>query len=90
MDWTINFQLTAKRELANLAHHNRQRIVRYFRDRVRPDDNPYRLAKALDGPKGRLARFYIGDYQAICLIREDRREILVLSVGPGGPVFRVQ
>ena len=90
MDWTIKFQLSAKRELADLAHHNRQRIVRYFRDRVRPADDPYRLSKPVDGPKGCLARFRIGEYQVLCLIREDSHEILVLSIGPGGPVTHVQ
>lgn len=88
MAWTVEFQLTARRQLSKLDRSTEVRIVDYFRYRIATAENPRRLGKALKGDKGELWRYRIGDYRAICRIEDERLVVLVLEIGHRKEIYR--
>ncbi len=88
MAWTVEFLLSAQRQIEKLDRPTQQRIAAYFRERVSKADNPRQFAKMLRGEKGGLWRFRIGDYRAICKIEEESLTILVLDVGHRREIYR--
>ncbi len=88
MAWTVEFQLTAQKQIRELDPPIQQRILGYFRTRVLTAENPRQLGKALTGDKVGLWRYRIGDYRAICNIEDDRLIVVVLAVGHRRDVYR--
>jgi mRNA interferase RelE/StbE len=86
--WTVEFQLTAQKQIRELDPPIQQRILSYFRTRVLTAENPRQLGKALTGDKVGLWRYRIGDYRAICNIEDDRLIVVVLAVGHRRHVYR--
>jgi len=66
--WTVEFLLTAQQQIKKFDPTTQQRITSYFRNRIMSAEDPRRLGKMLQGDKGGLWRFRIGDYRAICKI----------------------
>ena len=88
MAWTVEFQLTAQKQIRKLDRQTQARILGYFRNRVLGAEHPRKLGKALTGDQGELWRYRIGDYRAICKIEDERLVILVLTVGHRREVYR--
>jgi mRNA interferase RelE/StbE len=86
--WTVEFQLTAQKQIRELDRSIQQRILSYFRKRVLTAENPRKLGKPLTGDKGGLWRYRIGDYRAICKIEDERLIVLVLNVGHRREIYR--
>jgi mRNA interferase RelE/StbE len=84
----VEFQISAKKELAKLDRTIQTRIINFLRARIATNDNPRRLGKALKGDKGELWRYRIGDYRAICRIEDTRLVVLVLEVGHRRQIYR--
>jgi mRNA interferase RelE/StbE len=59
-----------------------------LRDRLQPAENPRQLGKPLQGDKGGLWRYRVGDYRLICEIQDERITVLVLRVGHRKDVYR--
>lgn len=85
--WTVEFQLTAQKQIRKLDRQTRARILSYFRERVLAAEHPRRLGKPLTGDQGELWRYRIGDYRAICKIEDERWAILVLAVAHRREVY---
>jgi mRNA interferase RelE/StbE len=85
--WTVEFQRSAAKQLRELDRPIQQRILTYFRSRVLASVDPRKLGKALTGDKGRLWRYRIGDYRAICKLEDDRLVVLVLELGHRRKVY---
>ena len=88
MAWTIEFQLTAQKQIRQLDRPLQQRILSYFRTRVLAVEDSRQVGKALTGDKGGLWRYRIGDYRAICKIEDDRLVVLVVAIGHRRDVYR--
>ena len=88
MAWSVEFLLSAKRQIKELDRATQQRITSYFHDRVLKAGDPRQFAKMLRGEKDGLWRFRIGDYRAICKIEEERMLVLVLDVGHRREIYR--
>ncbi len=88
MAWSVEFLISAQRQIEKLDRSVQQRITSYFHERVLKAEDPRRLAKMLQGPKGGLWRFRIGDYRAICKIEDERLVVLVLDVGHRREIYR--
>lgn len=88
MAWTVEFQLTAQKQIRDLDRPIQKRIFSYFRTRVLVAEDPRRLGKSLTGDKGGLWRYRIGDYRAICKLEDDRLVVLVLAVGHRRDIYR--
>lgn len=86
--WTVEFQLTAQKQIKKLDRATQARILGYFRNRVLAAEHPCKLGKPLHGDKGDLWRYRIGDYRAICKIEDQRLVVLVLVVGHRREIYR--
>jgi mRNA interferase RelE/StbE len=85
--WTVEFQLTAQKQIRKLDRAMQKRLVGYFRERVLTLEDPIKLGKPLKGDKGDLWRYRIGDYRAICKIESEQLIVLVLEVGHRREVY---
>ena len=88
MAWAVKFTDIAAGRLHKLDRQAATRILRFFRTRVVACDDPLPLAKALHGDKKGLWRFRIGDYRAICDVRQEERTVLVLEIAHRREVYR--
>ena len=71
MAWTVEFLLSAQKQIAKRDRTTQQRITSYFRNRVLGANDPRQFGKLLRGDKGGLWRYRIGDYRAICKIEDE-------------------
>ncbi|WP_158822990.1 type II toxin-antitoxin system RelE/ParE family toxin [Granulicella sp. S156] len=86
--WRVEYSDLAEKDLLRLNKPERERILKFFRERVSNHPTPKSLAETLAGPLRGLWRFRIGDYRAICDIQEGKLVVLVLEVGHRGDVYR--
>jgi len=86
--WTVEFLLSAQRQIATLDRSTQQRITSYFHNRVLAAKDPREYGKMLRGEKGGLWRYRVGDYRAICKIEEERLVVLVLEIGHRREIYR--
>lgn len=86
--WRVEYADIAGADLLRLNKPERERILKYFRERVSSHPEPKRLAETLTGSLRGLWRFRIGDYRAICDIQEGKLVVLVLKIGHRGDVYR--
>ena len=88
MAWRIEFLPQAARELGRIDKADRQRILRFLRDRLAPREDPRSLGEALRGPDlGKYWKYRLGPYRIICDIRDDRVLILVVRIGHRREVY---
>jgi len=86
--WSVEFQRSAAKQLRKLDRAVQQRILEYFRNRVLAAEDPRLVGKALTGDKGGLWRYRIGDYRAICKLKDECLVVLVLELGHRREVYR--
>lgn len=81
MDWRVRFSKRAEKQLDKLDNQIRKQIFLYFESRVAAEPDPRRLGKALSGEFRGYWRYRIGDYRAICELRDHELIVLVLAIG---------
>jgi mRNA interferase RelE/StbE len=86
--WTIEIARTAEKQIKKLDRQAQQSIVRFLRDRLQPSANPRQWGKPLQGDKGGLWSYRVGDYRLICAIQDERITVLVLRIGHRKNVYR--
>lgn len=86
--WLVEYSDIAEAGILALDKPIRQRILKFFRERILEHPDPKLLAEALRGTLRGLYRYRIGDYRAICDIQEDRLVVLVLEVGHREEIYR--
>jgi mRNA interferase RelE/StbE len=86
--WKVSFEPRALTELEKLDRQAQKRIVRYFQGRIAGREDPRRFGKALQGDKGDLWRYRIGDYRAVCEIQDDGSIVFVLRVAHRKDIYR--
>jgi len=86
--WTIEISRTAEKQIKKLDKVTQGMIVRFLRDRLRPAENPRQFGKPLQGAKGGLWRYRIGDYALICDLQDEKITVLVLRVGHRKDIYR--
>ncbi len=91
MKWTIEYSLSAQRQIKKLSKPIADRIWRYLTEVVAVADDPRSLSQAepLHGGDYRgLYRFRIAkDYRIICDIRDQQIKILVIKIGHRRQVY---
>jgi len=80
--WQIEVNEVAERSLSRLDKPVRERIYRFFRERVEVSSDPTDLAERLTGEFRGLWRFRVGDYRVICDIQKEVRIVAVLGWSP--------
>ncbi len=86
--WKIEITRSAEKQIKKLGRAAQAAILRFLRERLLSAENPRQLGKPLQGEKGGLWRYRIGDYRLICDIQDEKITILVLRVGHRKDVYR--
>lgn len=89
MEWTIELDSSAKKELDKLDPQHAKRILRFLFERVSHLDDPRSIGEALKGSRfGSLWKYRVGEYRIICSIEDNVAKILVIKVGNRREVYR--
>ncbi len=89
MAWTIEFDESAKKDLAKLDRQVSKRITVFLRERVLSLDNPRMLGAALTGSRlGEFWKYRVGDYRILCRVEDDVLRVFVVKVGNRREVYR--
>jgi mRNA interferase RelE/StbE len=87
--WAIEYDASARKDLAGLDRQIARRIVTFMGERVAKLDNPRSIGEALAGPElGRYWRYRVGDYRIVCDIQDKKVVVLVLRVAHRREVYR--
>ena len=81
MAWTVDYTISAKKQLLQLDKQHARRIVEFMDERVAGLGNPREQGKALTGPLENFWRYRVGDYRIVCDIQDGKLIVLVVKVG---------
>ena len=89
MAWQIEFDESAKKELAKLDRQVARRLIDFLKNRVLNLRDPRSVGQALRGSTlGEFWKYRVGDFRIIASIQDDRMIVLVLRVGNRGDIYR--
>ena len=88
MAWRIEFEESAKKELARMDRQAARRIVQFLRERIAPAEDPRYSGKPLKGSLAGLWRYRIGDYRVVARIEDGRLLVLVVKISHRREVYR--
>ena len=86
--WTVDFDAGVDKELERLAPRDRQRILRFLRERVARLENPRDIGEALAGSLSGYWKYRVGDCRVIAKIEDRQVTILVVRIGHRREVYR--
>ena len=86
--WQVAVDPAAARDLRKLANRDRQRVMRFLRERVATDEDPRRMGHALAGIFAGLWSYRVGDLRLIASIRDHVVTVQVLRVGNRREIYR--
>ena len=88
MDWQIEFDESAKKELAKLDRQVARRLIDFLKDRVLPLRDPRSVGQPLKGSTlGEFWKYRVGDFRIIASIQDERMTVLVLRVGKRSDIY---
>ena len=89
MAWQIEFDESAKKELAKLDRQVARRLIDFLKNRVLNQRDPRSVGQALRGSTlGEFWKYRVGDFRIIASIQDDRMIVLVLRVGNRNDIYR--
>ena len=89
MAWQIEFDESAKKELAKLDRQVARRLIDFLKNRVQDRRDPRSVGQALRGSTlGEFWKYRVGDFRIIASIQDDRMIVLVLRVGNRSDIYR--
>ena len=89
MAWQIEFDESAKKELAKLERQVARRLIDFLKNRVLNLRDPRSVGQALRGSTlGEFWKYRVGDFRIIASIQDDRMIVLVLRVGNRSNIYR--
>jgi mRNA interferase RelE/StbE len=86
--WQIAITRGAEKQIKRLDRTAQAAVLRFLRERLQSAENPRQWGKPLQGEKGGLWRYRVGDYRLICDIQDEQITVLVLRVGHRKDVYR--
>jgi mRNA interferase RelE/StbE len=87
--WQIEFDQSAKKELAKLDRQVASRLVEFLKNRVLNQRDPRSVGQALRGSTlGEFWKYRVGDFRIIASIQDERMIVLVLRVGNRSDIYR--
>jgi len=87
--WQIEFDQSAKKELAKLDRQVARRLIDFLKNRVLNLRDPRSVGQALRGSTlGEFWKYRVGDFRIIASIQDDRMIVLVLRVGNRGDIYQ--
>ena len=89
MAWQIEFDESAKKELAKLDRQVARRLIDFLKNRVLNLRDPRSVGQALRGSTlGEFWKYRVGAFRIIASIQDDRMIVLVLRVGNRSDIYR--
>ena len=89
MAWQIEFDESAKKELAKLDRQVARRLIDFLKDRILSRRDPRSVGQALKGSTlGEFWKYRVGDFRIIVSIQDERMTVLVLRVGNRNDIYR--
>ena len=89
MAWQIEFDESAKKELAKLDRQVARRLIDFLKNRVLSLRDPRSVGQALRGSTlGEFWKYRVGDFRIIASIQDDPMIVLVLRVGNRSDIYR--
>jgi len=87
--WQIEFDESAKKELAKLDRQVARRLIDFLKDRTLSRRDPRSVGQPLKGSTlGEFWKYRVGDFRIIASIQDERMTVLVLRVGNRGDIYR--
>jgi len=87
--WQIEFNESAKKELAKLDRQVARRLIDFLKNRVLNLRDPRSVGQALRGSTlGEFWKYRVGDFRIIASIQDDRMIVLVLRLGNRSDIYR--
>ena len=87
--WQIEFDESAKKELAKLDRQVARRLIDFLKNRVLNLRDPRSVGQALRGSTlGEFWKYRVGDFRIIASIQDDRMIVLVLRLGNRSDIYR--
>jgi mRNA interferase RelE/StbE len=86
--WRVLLDPKATRDLEKLSHRERDRIHRFFRERLATQEDPRRFGHALKGPLTGFWTFRTGDLRIIAEIQDQRVCIFIVRIGNRREIYR--
>ena len=89
MAWQIEFDESAKKELAKLDRQVARRLIDFLKDRILSRRDPHSVGQPLKGSTlGEFWKYRVGDFRVIASIQDERMTVLVLRVGNRSDIYR--
>jgi len=89
LTWKIEFDETAKKELAKLDRQSARRLLDFLKDRVSNRKNPRNIGQALRGSQlGEFWKYRVRDFRIIVRIQDDKMIVLVLRIGNRREIYK--
>ena len=89
MTWQIEFDESARKELAKLDRQVARRLIDFLKNRVLNLRDPRSVGQALRGSTlGEFWKYRVGDFRIVASIQDDRMIVLVLRVGNRSDIYR--
>lgn len=85
--WIAKFSKDATKQLKKIDRKDAVRLVEELKD-IAASGNPRSKGKALTGNLKGLWRYRVGDYRAICEIRDDELVILAVKIAHRREAYR--
>jgi mRNA interferase RelE/StbE len=86
--WRVEIDPKAAREIRKLTDRDRNRIMRFMRERLASDKDPRRTGHALTGIYAGLWTYRVGDLRLIASIEDRVVTIRVLRAGNRRDIYR--
>lgn len=86
--WTIRIEKRASKELAALQPADRERVLRFLRERLAERQNPRELGQALAGPLSGLWKYRVGSIRLFAKIDDAAALVMVARIGDRREVYR--
>ena len=86
--WRIRYTDQALRDLRGLDSVVRRRILDFMDHRIGGLRDPRQIGERLHGKLGTYWRFRIGDYRAICEIKDELVTVIVVVIGHRREIYR--
>lgn len=88
MKWRLGFSKRADEQLSKLSPGISRVIVTWLLKNIDGCEDPRRFGKPLKGEKNEIWRYRIGDYRALCEIRDDELLVLAIEIGHRRDIYK--
>ena len=87
MNWKIEFEPLADKELKKLNKNTQKDIVQYLYKKVIKSNHPKDLGKPLSFNYKGLWRYRVAKFRIICKIKEDMLVVMIVKIGKRDGVY---